>query len=73
MSKFSTVNLLNLSARYQPWVTGHRAEQRSGRAMATGEFLLYQTEDGRTRVECRFAEETLWLSQVLMAPTPCKA
>ena len=33
----------------------------------TGEFLLYQTEDGRTRVECRFAEETLWLTQVLIA------
>lgn len=28
-----------------------------------GEVLLYQTEDGRTRVECRYAEETLWLSQ----------
>jgi|GEM_PF-5413915 len=22
-----------------------------------GEFLLYETEDGRTRVECRFAAE----------------
>jgi len=33
----------------------------------TGEFLLYQTEDGRTRVECRFADKTLWLSQALMA------
>lgn len=32
-----------------------------------GEILLYQTEDGRTRVECRFAEESLWLSQALMA------
>jgi hypothetical protein len=32
-----------------------------------GELLLYQTEDGRTRVECRFADETLWLSQALMA------
>lgn len=32
-----------------------------------GEFLLYQTEDGRTRVECRFADETLWLSQAAMA------
>jgi hypothetical protein len=30
-------------------------------------FLLYQTEDGRTRIECRFEEETLWLSQALMA------
>ena len=32
-----------------------------------GEILLYQTADGRTRVECRFAEETLWLSQAGMA------
>jgi len=33
----------------------------------SGEFLLYQTEDGRSRVECRFGDETLWLSQALMA------
>lgn len=32
-----------------------------------GEFLLYETEDGRTRVECRFVEDSLWLTQVLMA------
>ncbi len=32
-----------------------------------GELVLYQTPDGRTRVECRFAEESLWLSQALMA------
>jgi len=32
-----------------------------------GEIILYQTEDGVTRVECRFANETLWLSQALMA------
>jgi hypothetical protein len=31
------------------------------------EFLLYETEDGRTRVECRFVEGSLWLSQALMA------
>ena len=31
-----------------------------------GEIILYQTEDGRIRVECRFADETLWLSQALM-------
>lgn len=30
-------------------------------------LLLYQTEDGRTRLECRFAEDTLWLTQVQMA------
>jgi len=33
----------------------------------TGEFLLYETADGKTRVECRFVEETLWLTQALMA------
>ncbi len=32
-----------------------------------GEIVLYQTEDGQTRVECRFADESLWLSQALMA------
>ncbi len=34
---------------------------------SSGEILLYQTEDGRTRIECRFENNTLWLSQVLMA------
>jgi hypothetical protein len=32
-----------------------------------GEFLLYQTEDGRTRIQCRFESETIWLTQALMA------
>jgi hypothetical protein len=32
-----------------------------------GEILLYQTEDGRTRIECRFENQTLWLSQKLIA------
>jgi len=32
-----------------------------------GELLLYETEDGRTRVECRVVEDTLWLSQAMMA------
>lgn len=34
---------------------------------STGEFLLYETEDGRSRVECRFIEDSLWLTQALMA------
>ena len=33
----------------------------------TGEIILYRSDDGRTRVECRFAGETVWLSQALMA------
>ncbi|MBP2637788.1 MAG: hydroxyacid dehydrogenase [Firmicutes bacterium] len=28
-----------------------------------GEILFYQTQDGKTRVECRFEDETIWLSQ----------
>ena len=31
------------------------------------EIVLYQTEDGRTRVQCRFEDETIWLTQALMA------
>jgi hypothetical protein len=33
----------------------------------SGELVLYQTEDGRTRVECRFQDETIWLIQALIA------
>jgi hypothetical protein len=33
----------------------------------TGEFILYTTEDGKSRVECRFENETIWLSQALIA------
>ncbi|MDC5889316.1 virulence RhuM family protein [Proteus mirabilis] len=28
-----------------------------------GEFVLFRSEDGQTRVECRFESDTLWLSQ----------
>jgi hypothetical protein len=31
------------------------------------EFLIYQTEDGRTRVQVRFEGDTCWLSQKTMA------
>ncbi len=34
---------------------------------AGGEFLLYQTEDGRTRLEVRVQHETVWLSLNQMA------
>jgi hypothetical protein len=32
-----------------------------------GEIILYQTEDGRTRIQCRFENETLWLTQTQIA------
>lgn len=31
------------------------------------QIILYQSEDGRTRIDCRFENETLWLTQALMA------
>ena len=34
---------------------------------ATGDFLLYQTADGATRIEVRMQEETVWLTQKQMA------
>ena len=30
-------------------------------------IVLYQAEDGRTRIQCRFEQESLWLTQALMA------
>ena len=30
-------------------------------------LILYQTEDGQTRVQCRFENETVWLTQRLLA------
>ena len=43
------------------------SDQNSNWTQPNGEFLLYETEDGRTRVECRFIDETLWLTQSGMA------
>lgn len=31
------------------------------------EIILCQTEDGRTRIQCRFESETLWLTQAQIA------
>ena len=35
--------------------------------MADSSIVLYQTEDGRTRIECRFGSDTLWLTQAQIA------
>jgi hypothetical protein len=33
----------------------------------SGEFVLYQTEDGRTRIQCRLDNESIWLTQAQIA------
>jgi len=35
--------------------------------LPNSEIILYQTEDGRTRIQCRFENETIWLTQALIA------
>lgn len=32
-----------------------------------GEIILYQTEDGMTKIDVRFEDETVWLTQQQMA------
>jgi len=39
----------------------------SDEPLPQSEIILYQTEDGRTRVQCRFENETIWLTQALLA------
>ena len=36
-------------------------------SLPQSEFILYQTEDGRTRIQCRLENETLWLTQIQIA------
>ena len=36
-------------------------------SLPNSEIILYQTEDGRTRIQCRFENETIWLTQAQMA------
>lgn len=35
--------------------------------MPQSEMILYQTEDGRTRIQCRFENESIWLTQAMIA------
>ena len=39
----------------------------SDQPLPNSEIILYQTENGRTRIQCRFKNETVGLSQKLMA------
>ena len=39
----------------------------SDEPLPNSEIILYQTEDGRTRIQCRFENETMWLTQAFLA------
>ena len=39
----------------------------SNQPLPQSEIILYQTEDGRTRIQCLLENETVWLTQALIA------
>jgi hypothetical protein len=39
----------------------------SDEPLPNSEIILYQTEDGRTRIQCRFENGTPWLTQTQIA------
>ena len=43
------------------------AEDKNRPDLSQGEIVIYQAEDGLTKVECRFVDETVWLTQQQMA------
>ena len=43
------------------------AEDKNRPDQSQGEIVIYQAEDGLTRVECRFVDETVWLTRQQMA------
>ena len=42
-------------------------ERHQNQPTPGSEIILYQTEDGRNRIEVRLENETVWLTQQLMA------
>ena len=43
------------------------SEDKNRPDQSQGEIVIYQAEDGLTKVECRFVDETVWLTQQQMA------
>ena len=43
------------------------AEEKMRPDQSQGEIVIYQAEDGVTKVECQFVDETVWLTQKQMA------
>jgi len=46
-------------------MTGKKSTDLS--PVATGQFLVYEAEDGRIKIDVRLADETVWLTQQLIA------
>ncbi|MBI5508903.1 MAG: virulence RhuM family protein [Deltaproteobacteria bacterium] len=48
-------------------MTRRKKPDTSAGAPGASELVLYRSEDGEIRIECRFEDETVWLTQALMA------
>jgi hypothetical protein len=48
-------------------MTGKKPTKEDQNLPTKGEFLLYQTEDGQTRIEIRLQYETVWVTQAAIA------
>jgi hypothetical protein len=51
----------------EPLPVGGMAQPSAARIPGQGEFLLYQTEDAQTRVQVRFQDSGIWLTQAQLA------
>lgn len=54
-------------AEIQGEILSKKRWQVSDDLAPNSELLLYQTEDGRTKIQCRFSGDTLWLTQAQLA------
>jgi len=48
-------------------MSNHKPNDKNELAASKGEVLVYQAEDGQVRVDVRLEDETVWLTQQLMA------
>jgi hypothetical protein len=42
-------------------------EKKSSTHQPNGQIIIYQTESGKTKLDVRFKDDTVWLTQKMMA------
>ncbi|MDP3332025.1 MAG: virulence RhuM family protein [Methylococcaceae bacterium] len=48
-------------------MSGKKSSGNQNALLVASDFLLYQTEDGQTRIEVRLQDESVWMTQAMMA------
>ena len=48
-------------------MSNHEKDEKYELEPAKGQFLVYQAEDGNLKLDVRFEDESVWLTQRLMA------